>query len=330
MRKTVWLAILLAAALVCGSMGAAGAEVLPPYGEGQIGLTAVVLCEQLTLRAEPSASAAALQTVPYGSLIIVTDQADGWARCVLGDAEDSPAGWVRADYIAIDPAWYRAEKNTPVYAWGDTAAPKVALLDGGTVLPILKDGGEWLIVSLRGAAGWIRMANRAAAFGRRDGERFEQTILLEGMEETVRYEHIVSNAGFAMDYDYESFARLSGADGERFTSVWDDPAQPENYLEITWRDEGADDAAEDIAAELTRDYDISTEAYVLDRAGSCIRIEASAVRGTNQMAERLQVVYIIPAGDGCLVATEHFFIEGAEGFGQRFSEMLNTLEVIGR
>jgi hypothetical protein len=34
-------------------------------------------------------------------------------------------------------------------------APKVALLSKGTMLPILKDEGEWLIVSLRGASGWI-------------------------------------------------------------------------------------------------------------------------------------------------------------------------------
>ena len=34
-------------------------------------------------------------------------------------------------------------------------APKVALLDKDTLLPILKDDGEWLVVSLRGATGWI-------------------------------------------------------------------------------------------------------------------------------------------------------------------------------
>ena len=67
-----------------------------------------------------------------------------------------PAGWVNADYIAVDPAWYRADNATPVYAWNDTEAPKVALLDAGTELPILKDDGDWLIVSLRGATGWIR------------------------------------------------------------------------------------------------------------------------------------------------------------------------------
>ena len=42
-----------------------------------------------------------------------------------------------------------------MYAWNDTAALKVALLDKDTTLPILKDCGDWLVVSLRGASGWI-------------------------------------------------------------------------------------------------------------------------------------------------------------------------------
>ena len=46
--------------------------------------------------------------------------------------------------------------------------------------------------------------------GRRDGERFEDVIILEGMEEPVRYEHIRNDAlGFEMDYDYENFVRHS-------------------------------------------------------------------------------------------------------------------------
>ena len=69
--------------------------------------------------------------------------------------DDGPAGWVNADYLAIDPAWYRTEALTPVYAWNERTAPKVALLDTNTLLPILRQEGPWLVVSLRGAAGWI-------------------------------------------------------------------------------------------------------------------------------------------------------------------------------
>ena len=66
----------------------------------------------------------------------------------------------------------------------------------------------------------------------------------------------------------------------------------------------------------------------LDRAGSCIYIEASVLKGTNTMADQIRVVYIIPAPDGCFVATAHFASEAAEGFARRFSYMLQTLSVI--
>ena len=156
MKTYRWLTVFAVLALALGSVGMGQAEILPPYGEGQIGLQAVVLCETLTLRQQPSSSAKAVKTLHYGDLPIVIEQSDGWAYCALGDSEDAPVGWVNADYIAIDPAWYRTEEKKPVYAWDDTLAPKVALLDANTTLPILKDEGDWLIVSLRGAVGWIR------------------------------------------------------------------------------------------------------------------------------------------------------------------------------
>ena len=167
--------------------------------------------------------------------------------------------------------------------------------------------------------------------GRQDGERFEETILLEGMEEKVRYEHIRNDTvGIEMDYDYESFARQSEEDRERFVSVWDDPENPGNWLELTASAESAESAASSVGEALSKEYDIIREPITLEHAGSCIRIEASELKGTGRMADQLQVVTVIPAPDGCRVAAEHFSIESAEGFGRRFSYMLNTLTVIDR
>ena len=133
------------------------ADILPPHGEGQIGLQAVVLCDTLTVHQGRSASSNAVKTLQYGDKFIVGEVKDGWANCILSDDVDAgPSGWVNADYIAIDPAWYRTNETTPVYAWHDTSAPKVALLSKDATLPILKDDGDWLVVSLRGASGWIR------------------------------------------------------------------------------------------------------------------------------------------------------------------------------
>ena len=165
--------------------------------------------------------------------------------------------------------------------------------------------------------------------GRQDGERYETVIMLEGMEETVRYEHIVNeNAGFEMDYDYESFVRQSEADRELFISAWDDPADPENYLEVRYDTASAALANDAISAILSQKYDLIHESRELDRAGNCIYIEASELKGTGRMADELQVVYIIPASVGCRVATAHLSIEAAEGFGRRFNYMMHTLSVI--
>ena len=171
----------------------------------------------------------------------------------------------------------------------------------------------------------------AAETGRQDGERFEEVIVMEGMEETVHYEHIRNDSlGFEMDYDYESFVRYTDANCERFVSTWDDQEHPENYLEVTYRAENAETVADAISATLSEDYDILRDSRELDCAGDCIRIEASVIKNTNRMAEQLQAVYIIPAPAGCRVATAHYSIESAEGFGRRFSYMMNTLSVIDR
>ena len=150
---------------------------------------------------------------------------------------------------------------------------------------------------------------------RQDGERFDSTIILEGMEETVNYEHIRrEDLGFEMDYDYDSFTRQSTPDRELFLSVWDDPATVAAF----------------VSEAFSKEYDITTVPREFDHAGTCTRIEASVIKGTNNMADQIQAVYIIPASDGCIVATTHSFIVESEGFGHRFSYMLDTLKPIGR
>ena len=171
-------------------------------------------------------------------------------------------------------------------------------------------------------------AEPAAESVRQDGERFETVIILEGMEETVRYEHIRNDMiGIEMDYDYESFVRHSESDRECFLSIWDDPDNPENYLEVTYSAEDADTVAAAVRKELSQTYDLYEEKRELDRAGECLYIEASVRKGTNNMADQLQMVYIIPTADGCIVATVHCAAEAAEGFARRCNYMINTISV---
>ena len=154
MKKCLVLSGALAMILSAGSI--CHASIIAPYGPGQIGLSAVVLCESLSLRQESTADAEAVKTLHFGDRIIVMSQKDGWAECCLSDAVDAgPEGWAKSEYIAIDPAWYKTDAVTSVFAWNDTGAKKVAELDKDVTLPILKDDGDWLVVSLRGASGWI-------------------------------------------------------------------------------------------------------------------------------------------------------------------------------
>ena len=166
MKKFGGLAILTALILALGCTGVVHAEVIPPYEPGQqIGYPAVVLCEKLTLREKPGSSSKTLQTLNYGDqpIVVGADRPEGameekgFVYCTLGDSEDSLCGWINKDYIVINPAWYVTDRDTAVYAWNDTDAPRIALLDKGTRLPILKVEGDWYLVSLRAAVGWIHV-----------------------------------------------------------------------------------------------------------------------------------------------------------------------------
>ena len=165
---------------------------------------------------------------------------------------------------------------------------------------------------------------------RQDGERFETVLIIEGMEETVQYEHVRNdNIGFEMDYDYEQFERYTEPDRECFVSLYDDPSSSENYLEIKSEPQDADTIAAAISETLSHDYDIIREdSFPLDGAGNCIRIDASCGKNNTGTPDLLQMVYIIPAGDSCRVATAHYSFESAEGFGRRFHLMMETFSVI--
>ena len=163
----------------------------------------------------------------------------------------------------------------------------------------------------------------------RPGEHFEETVPLEGTEQTVHYEAIRNDAlGFEMGYDYENFVRQSEADCERFISVWDNPDNPEVYLEITHSSDDAETTAASIAETLSAQYNVSRWEYTLDRAGDCIDLRGELDKEGQMSIWELQMVYIIPADDGCFVAWGHYTQESAEGCGARFRGMMHTFAVL--
>ena len=165
---------------------------------------------------------------------------------------------------------------------------------------------------------------------RQDGERFETVVVLEGMEETVLYEHVRNEtAGIELDYDCELLERRSGSGRELFVPQGDNSTDPWNYLEVAYNAEDADTVSAAVYAALADDFDtVVKESVTLARAGRCVQISASGPRGSGYAPGAMLTVYVIPAADGCRVARAHCTVESAEGFGARFSDMVNTLAVI--
>lgn len=156
-------------------VASASATILPASGidedfkafTGMECIPAVVLCESLSiLDARGDQGGRKVDTLSYGQKVPVIESWDGYAKISYCDA--TKTGWVRSDYLLMDPAWYVCDDDTQVYAYPEVMSPRVALLDEGTQLPILTqwDSGSierWVCVSLRGAAGWIRKTARDTA-----------------------------------------------------------------------------------------------------------------------------------------------------------------------
>ena len=117
---------------------------------------AVILCQSLSVLSQRGDQGdKKVETLLYtGQDIPVIESWDGWAKIYYSDGNKT--GWVRNDYLLMDPAWYLCDEDVQVYAYPDTMSPRVALLDEGTKLPIITEYEGWVCVSLRGAAGWLR------------------------------------------------------------------------------------------------------------------------------------------------------------------------------
>ena len=137
--------LLIALLILTLCTSCASATILPPTGvdEGFKAWTgidctpAVVLCESLSvLNNRGDQGGKRVETLYYsGNTIPVIESWDGYAKIYYSDGNET--GWVRSDYLLMDPAWYLCDEDVQVYAYPDTMAPRVALLDKGTKLPII-------------------------------------------------------------------------------------------------------------------------------------------------------------------------------------------------
>lgn len=149
-RFLVICAVILSLAL-CAS---AGAEISHPVGPGQLGYDAVVISKNISVRPTTNANAKAVKRLSYGDHMAVMPAGSGWCEVYLSETEGL-TGYVLDAYILIDPAYITIEESTPVYAWKATNAKRVGLISKGETYPIIRMEGNWLLISLRGAAGWM-------------------------------------------------------------------------------------------------------------------------------------------------------------------------------
>ena len=198
-----WISLLLAALLFTGS---AGAVILEPKGvnlefklfAGVEAREAVVLCRSLSGHEEADAASRKIKTLSAGNTFLTWEREPGWQNCYYAEGEDPV--WVRDYYVIEDPAYYVTDGQTAVYAYESLNAPRVALLGRNEELPILLETEDWCVVSLRGAAGWIRKT----AKDREHQRRFEPEMLqsLIGAELTW-------GEGYAELTDPDMLAQLS-------------------------------------------------------------------------------------------------------------------------
>lgn len=203
------LCLLLTAALLWAS---AAGEITYPAGPGQMGYDAVVISKNVSVRPSQNANAKAVTRLNYGQRFAAMPLGNGWCEVYLSETEGM-AGYALEDYLLVNPAFITLEESTPVYAWQARNAKRVGLLATGETYPIIRTEVSWMLISLRGAAGWIVRPNGdpTGTAGMRTNDvlkRAEQYLL--STNPWVEDERLTSEKL----KDYYSFAEFDAAGGE--------------------------------------------------------------------------------------------------------------------
>jgi len=113
---------------------------------------AYVLCDSLTLRAKPDLNSKSLRSLSHGQKLLVSMREGEWYHVYVSEHVE---GWVKSEYVLVNPPLYVTEAETPAYAYGSQYAPRVALISKNETLPIIHSTEGYYVVSLRGASAWI-------------------------------------------------------------------------------------------------------------------------------------------------------------------------------
>lgn len=117
--------------------------------------TAFVLCESLTIRNSPMVNAVSLGTLGYGATCTVHSQSDNWYYISAYKSGNRIFGWIRNEYVLLNPSYYSPSAESPVYAYNSTSAKRVGLIDAGQSFPIIADLNGFYVISIRGGSGFV-------------------------------------------------------------------------------------------------------------------------------------------------------------------------------
>ena len=115
-----------------------------------------VLCESLSLRENPDVTSNTLHSLPYGAYCTVTEENDSWYNVVYRNKDGQRYnGWVRKEYVLINPNYFTPDGETPVYAIPSSSSKRIGLICSETSYPIIEEFNDFFAISLRGASGFV-------------------------------------------------------------------------------------------------------------------------------------------------------------------------------
>lgn len=115
-----------------------------------------ILCESLSLRENPDATSNLIHTMTYGTYCTVIEESGSWYNVTYRNEEQLRySGWVRKEYVLVNPDYFVPDGETPVYAMPSGSSKRVGLISSETSYPIIGEMNGFLAISLRGASGFV-------------------------------------------------------------------------------------------------------------------------------------------------------------------------------
>ena len=116
----------------------------------------IVISQSVTLRQSPSTTAKQLARPTNGAVFdILGTQGDWYHVRYYGSGNDPVEGYVRTYFVVEDPAFVTTTRQTYVYAVPSRQSKMVGELVPGTQLVVIGEYGDFWVVNLRSASGFI-------------------------------------------------------------------------------------------------------------------------------------------------------------------------------